>query len=253
MLEARHCIAVIPCLNEATAIRALVREVRRQVATVLVVDDGSSDETAAEAQAGGAEVLRHATPAGKGRSLVDGWVRARELGFAWAIALDGDGQHAPSNIARFLSIAEPSTPLIVGNRMAAPAGMPRLRRWVNAWMSRRLSTLTSQELPDSQCGFRLVHLPALARVPLAADHFEIESEMLFQFLRHGMRVGFVPVDVIYAGERSSIRPLPDTLGWFKWWRGARKAVRLAAGAGPSLRDVADDNAERPTASLPLNP
>jgi glycosyltransferase involved in cell wall biosynthesis len=253
VIEARHCIAVIPCLNEARAIRSLVEQVRQQVADVLVVDDGSSDETAAEARAGGAKVLRHATPLGKGRSLVDGWARAREKGFDWAITLDGDGQHAPANIPRFLIAAEPAAPLIVGNRMAAPAGMPRLRRWVNTWMSRRLSALTGHELPDSQCGFRLLHLPALARVPLAADHFEIESEMLFQFLRHGLPVGFVPVDVIYAGERSSIRPLPDTLRWLKWWRTARKTTRCSATADRPPKNVAGVEAARSTASLPSNP
>jgi glycosyltransferase involved in cell wall biosynthesis len=228
VIQARNCIAVIPCLNEAGAIRSLVREALSHVASVIVVDDGSTDATAAEAQAAGAAVLRHRSPLGKGRSLLDGWKAAAEAGYFWAITLDGDGQHAPSNIARFLARADEGTPLVVGNRMAAPEGMPWLRRQVNAWMSRRISALSGHVLPDSQCGFRLLHLPTLARVPLTADHFEIESEMLFQFLRHGHGVAFVPVDVIYAGERSSIRPLPDTLRWFRWWRAARKIANGAS-------------------------
>jgi glycosyltransferase involved in cell wall biosynthesis len=228
VIQARNCIAVIPCLDEAGAIRSLVREVLLHVAAVIVVDDGSTDATAAEAQAAGATVLRHGNPMGKGRSLLDGWKAAAEAGFSWAITLDGDGQHAPANIARFLARAEESTPLVVGNRMAMPQGMPWLRRQVNVWMSRRISALTGHALPDSQCGFRLLHLPTLARVPLTADHFEIESEMLFQFLRQGHGVAFVPVDVIYAGERSSIRPVTDTLRWFRWWRAARNIGNSAS-------------------------
>ena len=225
VIDARHCIAVIPCLDEAAAIGDLVRAVLGHVPAVLVVDDGSSDSTADRARAAGAKVIRHDCPQGKGRSLLDGWRAAAERGFTWAITLDGDGQHAPANLPRFLARADETTPLIVGNRMAAPVGMPWLRRRVNRWMSRRLSALTGQELPDSQCGFRLVHLPTLARVPLAADHFEIESEMLFQFARHGHAIAFVPVDVIYAEERSSIRPLPDTLRWLRWWSRARRQTK----------------------------
>jgi glycosyltransferase involved in cell wall biosynthesis len=189
-----------------------------------VVDDGSIDATAKVARAAGAEVIRQATPMGKGTALAAGLTRARDEGFAWALTLDGDGQHAPSDIPKFFRAAEAGkAALIVGNRMPAAHSMPTVRRWVNQWMSRRLSRLAGRELPDSQCGFRLIRLDVWNRLNLHTRHFEIESEMLLGFIRAGHEVVFVPVEVIYKSERSKIHPVRDTFRWFQWFRSARKS------------------------------
>lgn len=213
---------VIPCLNEADTIGQVVADVRQFLPTVLVVDDGSSDQTAARSGAAGAEVIRHESPQGKGAALVRGWTRARELKFAWALCLDGDGQHAPSDIPRFISAAEHTgAPLIVGNRMRQGAAMPWLRRHVNHWMSRRLSALTGCALLDSQCGFRLLRLDVWSQLVLETRHFEIESELLVAFAGAGLPIEFVPVQVIYRRERSKIQPCRDTVRWFCWWHRTR--------------------------------
>lgn len=215
----QQCAVVVPCRNEARFIAPLVREIRVQLPHVIVVNDASTDATATEAAGAGAEVIAHATAQGKGAALRTGWTRARERGFAWALCMDGDGQHAPSDIAKFLECGERTgASLIVGNRMHDAGKMPPLRRAVNRWMSRRLSALAGVELPDSQCGFRLVRLAALDRIQLRATQFEIESEQLLAFLAAGERVEFVPVQVIYRAERSKIHPLRDTLRWFRWRR-----------------------------------
>lgn len=131
--------------------------------------------------------------------------------------VDGDGQHAPEDIPGFFKRAEQTgAPLVVGNRMGDATGMPWLRRRVNGWMTRHLSRLTGVSLADSQCGFRLVHLPALAPLKLTADRFEIESEMLVAFIGAGRRVEFVPVRVIYKTGASQIRPVVDTWRWLRW-------------------------------------
>ena len=216
---ARQCAAVIPCRNEAASIGEIVSAVRRQLPSVIVVNDGSTDGTADRAIAAGAETLRHPTRQGKGAALRTGWQRARECGFAWALTMDGDGQHAPEDISAFLACAEATgAALVIGNRMDHANAMPWLRRQVNRWMSRRLSNLAGVPLPDSQCGFRLVNLAALSRVQLAAQQFEVESEMLVAFLTARCQVAFIPVRVIYESQSSKIRPLWDTFRWLRWWR-----------------------------------
>jgi glycosyltransferase involved in cell wall biosynthesis len=214
----QQCAAVIPCFNEARKIGAVVRSVCAHVPTVFVVDDGSTDSTAMEASAAGAIVLSRSANGGKGAALRTGWRTARERGFTWALSLDGDGQHAAADIPSFFARAERTgAPLIIGNRMGQQALMPPTRRWANRWMSRCLSQLTGANLVDSQCGFRLAHLPTLLQMKLAANGFVLESEMLVELLAAGKQIEFVPIEVIYGAGRSKIRPCRDTWRWVRWW------------------------------------
>jgi glycosyltransferase involved in cell wall biosynthesis len=224
----RICTALIPCLNEASAIGNVVRTVKPSLPHILVIDDGSSDTTANVARDAGAEVLRHDRPLGKGAALRAGWSHALHQGFGWALCLDGDGQHAPSDIPKFLTRAERGdVALVSGERMHAPGTMPLVRRCTNRFMSWRLSRLAGVRLPDTQCGFRLLHLPSLAGLKVRTESFEIESELLVQFARAGLGIAFVPIQVIYGAERSKIRPLRDTLRWWKWLREAQRACSTA--------------------------
>lgn len=204
----------------------VVRGLRGHLHTVVVVDDGSRDDTGTRAVAAGAEVLRHPRPQGKGAALRTGWAAARARGFAWAATLDGDGQHAPHELPGFFTRADATgAPLVVGDRMGDARAMPWLRRAVNRWMSRRLSRLAGVPLPDSQCGFRLLRLDALAGLELRTEHFELESELLLAFVRAGLRVEFVPVRVIGRPGHSHIRPLADAWRWLRWQWGERRAGR----------------------------
>lgn len=230
MLWQQKCAAVIPCLNEAAAIGHVVSGVQPFLPSVFVVDDGSIDPTGDVARAAGAIVLRHEHAMGKGAALRSGWDAALQRGFEWALCMDGDGQHAAADVPKFLSRAEKGDiALVVGERMHAPGTMPFVRRLTNHFMSWQLSRIAGVRLSDTQCGFRLVHLPSLARLPVTTECFEIESEVLIQFARAGLGIAFVPIQVIYANERSKIRPLRDTLRWWKWLRkqsgGAREIIR----------------------------
>jgi glycosyltransferase involved in cell wall biosynthesis len=219
---------VIPCLNEAAAIGNVVRAVQAFLLQTLVVDDGSSDGTANVARAAGAVVLRHDRPQGKGSALRTGWKYALDHGFSWVLCLDGDGQHAPADIPKFLDrAAAGDVALIVGERMHAPGSMPLVRRLTNRFMSWRLSRLAGVGLTDTQCGFRLMHLPSLVRLTINTDCFEIESDVLVQFATAGLGIAFVPIQVIYADERSKIRPLRDTFRWWKWLRQVERATAKA--------------------------
>ncbi len=97
--------------------------------------------------------------------------------------------------------------------------MPWPRLVVNRVMSASLSVCAGRGLPDSQCGFRLVDLKRAREAGAVTRHFEFESEILVKFVRRGFRVEFVPVQTIYQGERSKIRPLPDTWRWLRWYVG----------------------------------
>jgi glycosyltransferase involved in cell wall biosynthesis len=219
----RQCAVVIPCLNEAATIESVVRQVRERLPTVIVVDDGSSDSTGDQARRSEAEVLRHEQPRGKGAALHTGWQCAHARGFTWALTLDGDGQHSPDDIPALLQCAAGTdAALVVGNRMNDPRGMPWLRRQVNWWMSRHLSRLAGRVLPDTQCGFRLMKLGPWSRLPLRTTHFEIESELLLEFIAAGHTVEFTPVRVIYTTEQSKIQPVRDTIRWFRWLRTTRR-------------------------------
>jgi glycosyltransferase involved in cell wall biosynthesis len=225
--EARDCCVVIPCLNEAAAIGALVRAAKKFVSCVIVVDDGSSDGTAEEAADAGARTIRHSEPQGKGAALNRAFAAAsRDGGFQWALAMDGDGQHSAEDIPLFLGQARQSSArMIVGNRMQNASRMPWLRCGVNHWMSARLSRFCGLPLPDSQCGFRLVHLESWSRFQFSARNFEIESELLVRFAWAGLGVEFIPVQTLYAREQSKIRPVKDTVRWFRWWHAIRAELK----------------------------
>ena len=212
------CAAVIPCFNEAASIASVVASTRRILPSLIVVDDGSTDETVKVAHAAGATVIGHPANRGKGAAIQLGLLHAHHKGFTWAMLLDGDGQHSAADLPKFFHAAEASgARLVIGNRMSQPGPMPPVRKFVNRWMSRRLSRRSGQSLPDTQCGFRLVHLPSWARLSLATRRFEVESEMLLAFIEARLRVEFVPIQVIYNHRGSKIRPLADTVRWFRWW------------------------------------
>jgi glycosyltransferase involved in cell wall biosynthesis len=217
----RQCAAVIPACNEAATIRGLVHAVCTHVPTVFVVNDGSRDDTARWATEAGARVLSHPRTRGKGAALRTGLTAACAAGMAWAVTLDADGQHAAEDIPLLFQAAEREhAALIIGNRMQNLAGMSITRRLVNRWMSRRLSRRVGFDCPDSQCGFRLLQLEVWAGLATETDHFEVESELLVQFARAGRRVVFVPVQCLAARRPSHVRPVTDTLRWFRWWWGA---------------------------------
>lgn len=219
VIEPETCAVVIPCLNEAASISALVADVRRRHFAVFVVNDGSSDGTAELAERAGATVLRHARNLGKGAALQTGLEHARSCGFDWAATLDGDGQHAPEDVPVLLRCADSTgATMVVGNRMGQADKMPWVRRRVNRLMSRIISRKAGKILPDTQSGFRLIHLPTWEALSFQTRGFEVESEMLLAFVAAGERVEFVPVAVRPSGRASHIVPVRDTVRWLRWWK-----------------------------------
>jgi len=245
MFATKTCAAVIPCFNEARTIAPLVAAVRQQLPLVMVVDDGSTDGTLALAGDAGAVLVSHRRNLGKGAALRTGLSLARQQGFEWALTLDGDGQHAPGDLPSLFQCAgQTGASLVIGSRMHDARAIPWLRRQVNWWMSRKLSQLAGRSLPDTQCGLRLIHLATWAALPLQTERFEVESETLMAFLAAGQRVEFVPIRVIRSGRRSRIRPVVDTLRWWKWWWNFHRLTTTSEPAGSGIQTC-------PPAAVPM--
>ena len=210
--------AIIPALNGAAQLPALLDEIRRVQPGValLVVDDGSTDGTAAVAVAHGAAVAVHPINRGKGAALATGFARALDLGWEWAWTLDADGQHLPAEMHRFLdAAADGGWDVVVGSRMDHPVGMPWIRRATNRFTSAVVSAIAGQRIPDSQCGYRLFRVTKLAGLRLVTSRYDTESEILVRLARRGCRIGAAPVSSVYGTERSAIRPLRDTVRFFR--------------------------------------
>ena len=185
---------------------------------VVVYDDASTDDTASVAERAGAIVLRHAQNAGKGQTLRDGLNWACENDYTAVVTLDGDGQHLPEEINRFLEkIGEAD--LIIGNRMFECDNMPFVRTCTNRFTSWVISLLAKQKIHDSQVGFRLITCDCWRGIDIKSNNFEFEGEMLIAASRKGFRIAEVPISTVYGDEKSKIRPVRDTIRFFKMiWR-----------------------------------
>ena len=215
--------AVIPAYLEEKHIGDVVRRTLKQLANVVVVDDGSNDRTAEQAKNGGADVIIHEQNRGKGESIKSGFRYWLDHGATYVVILDGDGQHLPEEIERFLAAAASGIgELLIGTRMNDVREMPFVRRAVNRYMSRKISRACGQDIPDTQCGFRLVHRSIIPSLLGGTERFDYETEMLILASRAGCRIASVPISTVYSDEVSSIHPVRDTLRFFKLMRRYKK-------------------------------
>jgi glycosyltransferase involved in cell wall biosynthesis len=210
---------VIPTYNEAKTIGWLVKRIKAfPVSEVVVVDDGSLDKTAEIAQRSGATVLCNTKNLGKGKALKAGFDYCLASACDAVVTLDGDGQHNPEEIPSLIEYCRrEDIDIVVGNRMHFPEDMPWLRLLTNRFMSRVISLLVRQEIPDTQCGLRLLKREVLERLDLQSSNFEIESEILIQAKRKGFRIESLPIKTIYSPDIvSQINPFLDTLRFLKF-------------------------------------
>jgi len=212
----RTCV-IIPTYNESRAIANLIKQIIKLGLEVIIIDDGSTDETAKIATACGAQVLASSRNMGKGASLIKGYNFALKSGFDAVISMDGDGQHSPLDLEAFIQKARvSSSALIVGNRMGMNKGMPVLRVVTNNLMSKLISLIVKQHIPDTQCGFRLVKKELLCKIDLSTSKYETESEVLIKAAHLGFKIESIPVETIYSGQKSQINPLVDSLRFLRF-------------------------------------
>ena len=218
MIDRTNVAALIPCYFEEKRIREVAARARAQLDNVLVVDDGSTDSTETEARAVGVEVIRHTVNQGKGAAIKTGLKHlVARTDIEYILILDGDGQHCPEEIPRFLDEANCShAPMLVGNRMSDTRTMPFVRKMTNRFMSWQVSRVCGRTIPDSQCGFRMIQrdlAPALAAIE--TTNFDFETEMLVVASRKGCEIAAVPISKIYGDEVSKIHPVRDTIRFFR--------------------------------------
>ena len=227
-------VAIIPAYQDEQHIGDIVYRTRKQLNHVVVIDDGSTDRTAERAREAGAEVIVHGQNRGKGEAIKTGLAhvlaasnapRSGENGLdrqvRWISLLDSDGQHLPEEIDRFLKVAASATrpTFLIGNRMNNLAGMPFIRRVVNRFMSRQISRVCKQDIPDTQCGFRMLDHLLVPQLLGGGDRFDYDTEVLIIASREGYSVESVPITTVYTDQVSKIRPLRDAIRFFKlMWR-----------------------------------
>lgn len=202
---------LIPAYNEAKEIGRLARAIKGMGLLPIVVDDGSTDKTALQAEANGAKVLRNKQNLGKGASLKRGFEYMLNKGYDAVIIMDGDGQHSPDEIQKFIDAASKEENILVtGNRMTNTKKMPFDRKITNIFMSFIMSSICAQKIPDTQCGLRLIKANLLKKISVASSRFEVESEILVKASRMGTKILSIPIESRYGKESSQINPFWDT-------------------------------------------
>ncbi len=191
---------VIPAFNEADKVGEVVREVRSQYVDVLVVDDGSSDDTAARSREAGAQVVRHLLNRGQGAALQTGIEFALQLGAETLVTFDADGQHRVEDIARLLDpVRAGRADVVLGSRFHdAGATVPWARRLLLKAATFLTKVSSGLPLTDTHNGLRAFSRPVAEGLRLELDRMAHASELIDQVSRAGWRIEEVPVSVRYT-------------------------------------------------------
>lgn len=214
-IEAMAGICVlIPTFNNAATVGKVIEESKLYCKDIFVVNDGSTDDTAAVLESiEGINVISYMPNRGKGHALQCGLNKARECGFNYCITLDADGQHYPSEIPKFIeAIGKNPGSLIIGARNLNAENMPGKNTFANKFSNFWFKVETWQTLHDTQSGFRLYPLKEIEKIKLFTGMYEFELEIIVKAAWRGIKVMNIPINVYYppAGERvSHFKPLRD--------------------------------------------
>ncbi len=218
-------LVAIPAYNAEKTLARLIAELKEipQVSSVLVVDDGSCDDTAEVARKSGATVISFETNFGKGASLKTAFRYAIVKGYDYVITMDADLQHDISTIPAMIETAvKEGADLVIGSRRKDSEAMPRDRLLSNRLSSIVTSLLCNRLVEDSQCGFRVLKVKALENLKLDCDKFDLETEVLLKASRYGFKITSHPIPSIYNKGRSHVNRFVDTcrflrLMWRSFW------------------------------------
>ena len=189
-------LAIIPCYNEETAIGSVILKTKRHVNEVLVIDDGSLDDTRKIAEDAGATVISHKYNRGKSTAVKTGFRYALEKGFDYVVTIDGDGQHNPTEIPNLLeNVVNNGHDVSIGFRSGNGTEMPKWRRVGKRVLDYATSFGNGGFVTDSQCGFRAFNKKAVKAITpnLNGGAFNVESEQLIR--AHELGLGVVNTNV----------------------------------------------------------
>jgi glycosyltransferase involved in cell wall biosynthesis len=207
--EVREISVIIPARNEAASIGELVRSIRERYprAEILVVNDGSTDETAAFARDAGAEVVDHPHSMGNGAAVKAG---ARRATGDILVFLDADGQHNPADIPRLLNRLDDGFDMVIGARANSKSHANFGRLLANGTYNVVASLVTGRTIPDLTSGFRAVRASLFKRfLYLLPNGFSYPTTITMAFIRSGFPIDFIDIDAQQRKGKSHIRPIRD--------------------------------------------
>jgi len=192
-------VAVIPAYNEGERVGAVVKDALRFVETVVVVDDGSSDETARYAIEAGAILVQHPENCGAGAATMTGIDAARALGADAIVTLDADEQHNPDDIPAMIApIRDGTADIAFANRFGRRNSIPLIRRTFNAIGNVITFVATGKWVSDSQCGFKALGPKAVKEIDLKMSGYEFCTEIVREAAQHRWKIAQIPAKVIYS-------------------------------------------------------
>ncbi len=220
-----NILALLPAYNEAAHLGKVLTAVKQQLSDILVVDDGSKDETAAVARNCGVELLSRGYNCGKGQSLRDGYRWALDRGYEAVIMLDSDGQHDPARIPAFIAkFRSTRAHLIIGARDYSE--IPLRRRIPNMIGKALFSAAVGQDIPDNQSGYRMLDRLMMERMLGSTETgYQFEVEMIAVCIAEGWKIEWIPIPTIYGDEKSSQSSLGQIIEFPKICLKARRLIR----------------------------
>lgn len=184
--------------------------------TIVVIDDGSDDSTAQIAESQHVQCIRHPSNRGKGAALQTGFDHCLNSHFDAVITMDADLQHRPEDIPRFVERHRLlRSDIIIGNRLHELKGMPVHRILSNTVTTFLVRARTGVDIADSQSGFRFISADVLKSVRLDAAGYEAETEFLIKAALKGFTVDAIPIETIYAGEKSHMKHFETTVHFIR--------------------------------------
>ncbi|MBN2011330.1 glycosyltransferase family 2 protein [candidate division KSB1 bacterium] len=207
---------IIPAFNAGSRLHSVLTGVKKYTKNIVVINDGSTDNTQKIALNDKVPVLSHLQNLGKGGALKSGFAYALNAKWELVITLDADGQHDPSFIPYFIDAYRiTNDAIIIGSRMTSLESMPFHRILSNKITSGLVGLLSGIRVLDSQSGYRLIHSDVLKTIKLHTSRYETETEILIKSGLKGFRCSAINISTIYNGEPSSMHLVKDTLRFIK--------------------------------------